>query len=321
MKLTNFFKKRDGHYSIMIVPHASARMKTLKIRHNSIRIALIAVLVVLVVLTGWTTFLTFRTDYSDESAGLKRDKLVLENQLAEVKTKLALLETNLERLEKFDRKLRIMTNFADNTRKVGIGPLTQDEMIASNMTGITGSNEALALKLKEKLGELESADLSNEIDRLLNSSSEKEKELAELTSFLEDQRLLINRVPAIWPAEGWVTSGFGYRHSPFTSSSVFHEGLDIANNVGTPIYAAADGVVVFTANHEGYGRMIIINHGFGLSTRYGHLSEYKRNVGDRVKRGDLIATMGNTGRSTGPHLHYEVRLNNIPQNPLLYILD
>ncbi len=321
MKLATLLKRREERYTIIVVPSDSKEPKHYQIRHNSIRRTILASVFVLLTVIAWSAILFWRPNYSDENTHILRENLELKNRLAGVQTKLLLLENNLDRIERFDRKLRIMTNFVDHRRKVGIGPLSHEELTASNIGNAGSVNEALALKLTEKLHNLESADLSQEIDRLLETSTEREKELAELSNFLEDQNMMLSRIPSVRPSEGWTTSGFGYRTSPFTGSKLFHEGIDIANNIGTPVYAPADGRVIFTGQRDGYGRVLVINHGYGLTTRYAHLSAFKVKVGDKVARGDHIAAVGNTGRSTGPHLHYEVRLNNIPQNPRRYILD
>jgi len=126
---------------------------------------------------------------------------------------------------------------------------------------------------------------------------------------------------AIRPTKGWISSSFGYRKSPFTDLREFHKGMDIANRKGTPIVATADGIVTFTGYKTLLGRMIKIDHGYGMATLYGHLQKVLKKPGEEVKRGDIIAQMGDSGRCTGPHLHYEVLLNGIPVNPKKYILN
>ena len=123
------------------------------------------------------------------------------------------------------------------------------------------------------------------------------------------------------PALGWPTSKFGYRHSPFTGKREFHKGLDIANRKGSPIVATADGIVTFTGRKGLLGEVLVVDHGHGIVTRYAHLDKIISKKGTRVERGQVIAHMGNSGRSTGPHLHYEVRLNGVPVNPTKYILN
>ena len=132
---------------------------------------------------------------------------------------------------------------------------------------------------------------------------------------------MLNSTPALQPVDGWITSGFGSRISPFNGLKIFHEGIDLAASTGTIIIAPADGIVTFAGVKPGYGNTLVIDHGYGYMTKYGHNSVHFVKSGDKVKRGDRIATVGNTGRSTGPHLHYEVQVNGIPQDPQVFILD
>lgn len=127
-------------------------------------------------------------------------------------------------------------------------------------------------------------------------------------------------VPSIWPVEGSLESGFGGRRNPFGGSSYEnHEGQDIEAEMGTPVVAAASGTVIIAGCQNGYGNVVYIDHGNGLSTRYGHLSHIDAVMGQRIARGEVLGRVGSTGRSTGPHLHYEVRINNQPVNPRAYL--
>lgn len=128
-----------------------------------------------------------------------------------------------------------------------------------------------------------------------------------------------NRAPNLWPVEGQITGSFGERIDPFNGEGAFHSGVDIGSRFGTPVVAPADGIVTVTETMGGYGKTIMVDHGNGISTRYGHLSGYAVTVGQRVSRGDVIGYVGESGRSTGPHLHYEVRINNVPVNPYKYL--
>jgi len=125
--------------------------------------------------------------------------------------------------------------------------------------------------------------------------------------------------PAIWPVLGHITDSFGERLDPFSGEGAFHTGVDVASDYGAPVHATADGVVISAENHAGYGRVVVIDHGFGITTWYAHLSSFSTITGSRIKRGQVVGYCGISGRSTGPHVHYEVRVNNAPVNPWRYM--
>jgi murein DD-endopeptidase MepM/ murein hydrolase activator NlpD len=136
-----------------------------------------------------------------------------------------------------------------------------------------------------------------------------------------DTELGRDTVPSLWPVRGWITAGFGQRMDPFTGEGAFHRGVDIGASYGTSVEASADGLVLQAGRNSGYGNEVLIDHGFGLMTKYGHLSKIYVAVGEEVKRGQLIGAVGATGRATGPHLHYEVIVNDTPVNPAKYLRE
>src|SRR5262249_33046033 len=142
-----------------------------------------------------------------------------------------------------------------------------------------------------------------------------------VASKLEERVRWISSTPSVAPVKGILTSGFGYRSDPMTGEQGIHQGGDIPAPARQPIHASADGIVVRAGEVTGLGRAVYLAHGYGLVTRYGHMSRVDVHPGQRLKRGDILGLVGNTGRSTGYHLHYEVRLDGAPVNPLGYILD
>jgi murein DD-endopeptidase MepM/ murein hydrolase activator NlpD len=128
-----------------------------------------------------------------------------------------------------------------------------------------------------------------------------------------------NSAPNLWPVEGQITGSFGERIDPFNGEGAFHSGVDISSYVGSPVMAPADGLVTFADFMGGYGRAVVVDHGHGITTRYGHLSSFAVTAGQHIQRGDTIGYVGLSGRSTGPHLHYEVRINDVPVNPYKYL--
>lgn len=231
------------------------------------------------------------------------------SQILSMVDKLRIVQKDLQRVQQFDTKLRIMINLdkdqGDTASAVG-GAKTKD--FADNYPPIH-RQELLARKIHSFL-----KDLNTEVR--LEEVSQQEL----LQTFRKNQRLLA-ATPSIWPTEGWVASPFGPRRSPFTGRKDFHKGIDVANRIGTPIYSTANGRVSFTGSGGGYGINLMINHGSGVITRYAHLNRYVVKKGQKVKRGELVGYMGNTGRSTGPHLHYEVKLNGVALNPKKFILN
>lgn len=164
-------------------------------------------------------------------------------------------------------------------------------------------------------------ELSQSMDMIEISLNKKERELQALEALLTDRELHKMQYPQGWPAHGWVSSGYGYRTDPFTGRRAFHDGVDIAAPVGTPIHAMAAGVVSFAGHRPGYGLVVEINHGNGYKTRYAHASKLIAKVGERVEKGDTVALVGSTGRSTGSHLHVEVLKNGDAVNPRKYLIS
>ncbi len=220
------------------------------------------------------------------------------------------LKSSLVALNDFESKIRIMANLEhkpDQASLLAMGGSMPDDLDPN-------------LPLNQDHDRLV-REMHDHIDQVQQASSVQGNSFESLMKSLESKKNLLAATPSLRPTKGWFSSNFGYRVSPFTGRKEFHKGLDIANRHGTPIIAPADGVVTFAAKKWLIGNMISIDHGYGMVTRYGHISKLLKAKGNRVKRGEVIALMGNTGRSTGPHLHYEVRLNGVPVNPVKYILD
>jgi murein DD-endopeptidase MepM/ murein hydrolase activator NlpD len=262
-------------------------------------------------------FLTWAfIEYCDLKSDLpERMKLIQENerqeaQLAALTDKIDLINTKMLELKKFDNKLKVMVDLEpgdDNTQFLGMGG--PDSTLIDPNNVIEDAHKRLTRLMHQSLDNLE--------DEIAIQTHEK----AQLYEFLEGQKSMLACTPSIWPAKGWITSGFGYRISPFTNQKEFHEGLDISARIGTEIIAPADGIVSEIGKTYGFGNLLVISHGYGVKTIYGHLSKALVKKGQSVKRGDKIALIGNTGRTTGPHLHYEIQLNGVPVNPQNYILN
>ncbi len=247
-----------------------------------------------------------------ENRILREENLALKTQVRSIRERVDHIGSTLDRVERFDQKLRALTQLSDSQRNLAVGPTEP----GGRPTGSGADNQFTRLASSET-----PVAVAGRLDKLSAEATRQEQSLQELQAYFQDQRSLLASIPSTWPARGWVTSDFGSRLDPYTADRVMHAGLDIAAPHGKEVLAPSDGTVVFAGLEGGYGNVLVIDHGYGIKTRYGHLAQIGVKAGDRVRRGQHVAAIGNTGRSTGPHLHYEVRVNGIPQNPRKFILE
>jgi len=286
-------------YTLIIVPHAKARFRRL---HVSVRLTKWLAGITTAVVLAIGGILVHYAWITAEVAELRR--LRTENRALRVKT---------EEYEQSAGQLRIKIETLQNmVTKLGVMAGLEKTLPDTRVGGVGGAIGA------ESTAPAIDPIVMHEMDRNVSALTARS---ARLEEFYQDQSVLLASTPSIWPVRGYLSAGFGNRIDPFTNQRDFHTGLDISAPVGTKVQAPADGVVVSAGQKGGYGNSIIIDHGFGIVTRYGHLSGFNVKPGQRVKRGDVIAFVGDTGRSTAPHLHYEVWVRDQAQNPIHYILD
>jgi murein DD-endopeptidase MepM/ murein hydrolase activator NlpD len=298
------------HFNILVFGHKTSKTRHVKIRKKTVKVSLYLFAFALLS----TTF--FFCDYiqvKKKVYELNRLRQETQNQRSQIQffsARIEDLEKQLSKLKDFDKKIRIIANLE---RRQDIAP-------SMGMGGPSPSDIRDKLK-KEKDEDGLVQQMKSDVERLQSEAMSREESLAELEKLLQAKKEMLTHTPSIWPVMGWVTSGFGFRTNPFTGLTQMHEGLDISNRVGTLVVAPANGIVSDVGNDNAVGKVVVIFHGFGTTTRYGHLNKIFVKVGQKVKRGDKIAEVGMTGKTTGPHLHYEVRLNGIPVNPMRYILN
>jgi murein DD-endopeptidase MepM/ murein hydrolase activator NlpD len=256
----------------------------------------------------FSTELLTQIIYQNKLKEIRSEYHTIAATLTELQERLDQLDAQMAVIEEKDRAIRTYADLPQidqDIRALGIGGARLESSVPIN---------ELAPKVKQKLSELEL-----DIDRL---SREVKLELASYETIYDRVRENAERmryIPSIRPVlGGYLNSGFGYRRDPFDGRRRFHYGLDITVSAGAPVFAPADGVVQDARYRGGFGKYIKINHGHGYTTMYAHLSQINVKRGERVKRGDLIGRTGNTGRSTAPHLHYEVHYFGTPQNPMDY---
>ncbi len=304
-------------YTVLFIDDKGNPVRESLVSKRSIRmLAFVAVLLVGLCAAGTYRFINMHKALSDKDALIAKIELqnsAIENQRNQLQSfahEINDLKTSLIALNDFESKIRIMANLehkSDQASLLAIGG-SMPEDLDPNLP-LNKDHDRLVREMHDH------------IEHVQQASSVQGNSFESLMKSLKSKRNLLAATPSLRPTKGWFSSNFGYRVSPFTGRKEFHKGLDIANRNGTPIIAPADGVVTYSAKKWLIGNMISIDHGYGMVTRYGHLSKMLKKKGSRVKRGEVIALMGNTGRSTGPHLHYEVRLNGVPVNPAKYILD
>jgi murein DD-endopeptidase MepM/ murein hydrolase activator NlpD len=227
-------------------------------------------------------------------------------QLVNLAGRIAAVSKDLQRVQNFDAKLRMMMNMEKDPAEVG-----GDRLGDFSNTYLSLHRQALAAR-----------HMQDYLTKLSESTRLEEVLQQDLLRALRENRDILASVPSIWPAVGFISSSFGRRSSPISGQSgEFHKGLDISNRTGTPVVAPAQGTVVQVAPDGAYGNSVEIDHGGGIITKYAHLQRWAVKSGQWVKRGEIIGYIGMSGRTTGPHLHYEVRLNGVPVNPMRYILE
>jgi murein DD-endopeptidase MepM/ murein hydrolase activator NlpD len=313
-------------WTIMVIPDGMRATRQLSVPYVLVRAALGLGLV------GFCCLGFFTLDYiqlrslrgsfskvTHENEGMRGEARILMQNLEEVKH-------SLRKVQDYSAKLSELTSLQVKkvSKETGIGPLTQEEF-KSSQANVDPTGAASQTANYVPLGlNMDNLSFRPVFDRLAGIGSDANQhalELQHLLSNLSQQKSLLSSIPSFAPVDGWITSNYGKRVSPFTGEQGIHWGIDIAASVGSPIVAPADGVVIFSGAKEGFGNFIMIAHGYGVVSRYGHNSQNMVQAGQRVNRGDQIATVGMTGRTTGPHLHYEVWVNGKTENPKKFILD
>jgi murein DD-endopeptidase MepM/ murein hydrolase activator NlpD len=301
--------KMSGNlFTLMVIPRTNSAVK--KISLPGILVSIFFVVSFVAILIA----LYFIYDY----ASIKRDRAELvrlrginkeqSQQVQDLALRVDEFSDRMEELRQVDKKLRILAihqTRRDKKLPLGIGGAANTETRLQELLDKDQQNLILGMR--------------KNITALNEDANYREKSFNELLAFLHEQKSILAATPSIWPVKGWVTSDFGPRASPFSSGVEFHKGLDIATRFGKEVLATADGLVIDASFHTQDGNLVKIDHGHGLVTAYAHLSRIAVKYGVRIKRGDVIGYVGDTGRSTGSHLHYAVFVNKVPVNPRKYL--
>jgi len=294
-------------YTCIIVPDASHRLHKLRIPTRLLHVLAIIGVLLFFVAVGLAfnyTRMAFKVaDY---------DKLQAENTELKIETK------NLEvSAKKLSTKINDLENLSVKLTKMIEGDAVSRRFARINFNRLPGT--AGGSRENYSTAELIGDNLKSHVDLMRDRMEELEGHFRVLEQVTERRAEVLRQTPGIWPLHGRVASHFGTRIDPFTGDPEMHMGIDIVGMYGSAVRAPADGVVIYAQRKSAYGNLIILDHGNGLTTRHGHLSRFTVRIGQKVQKGDIIGNVGMTGRTTGPHLHYEVRLNDRPVNPRSYL--
>jgi murein DD-endopeptidase MepM/ murein hydrolase activator NlpD len=294
------------HLSLIIIPHSRSRSRTFSLSKRAVKTAAWAGIIGAVLLAAVVA------DYIRIQATRQTYRALLaENQ--KQKETLQQYENSLGELEK---KIR---GFDDYTKKLNLLAGLREPGIVQGYDGLGGEG---IVPNAGQIGPPSQVELSPQNIQAIQSKTEDlQKNLSTLVNFFENRAAVLASRPSIWPARGWLSSQFGWRIDPFTRLRTFHNGFDIAAPFGSPVVAPADGFVAQINKDKIFGNSIVLSHGGGITTLYGHLSKVVVRPGQKIKRGDKIGEVGSTGKSLAPHLHYEVHVNGKAVNPYWYILE
>ncbi len=289
------------HYTVMVVPDARAGMKRFHLEGKHLALGLGGVAVILALAFAAPLLLAWGVHLDSRLAVVAAERDRLAENSASMEASLADLRQKLDRFERRTEKLAALAGLdlpsvQSAGQGVGAGienlsPRARADVLAAEAEALHDRSDLVGRRL-------------DTVERAIRSQSER-----------------LAHVPSIFPVRGLIGAGFGWRRDPFTGLRQFHRGIDISAPEGTPVRAPADGIVVKAERNGGYGKVLYIAHGNGIVTRYGHLSAYRVRPGQKVHRGDVIGLVGSTGRSTAPHLHYEVLVGGRQVDPMRYIMD
>lgn len=306
MKRSNHGKE-NKYLSIVVVPHNTDEIKVLKISAAKYKLMTLgAVVITMIICSGLLiTYLIHENRILNDD----RKKVIAANsqQMDLITEREEIIQSYIKKVDDQDK---LINNFSSLYRDM------TSKYIDGNMEGVTATRS----NLRDDRSFINDVNkLKGILDSLEEINGDETVILDDLTKTQSKLKEYVDSIPTLWPASGRISSNFGSRSDPFNFSEKQHEGLDIAADSGTVIKASASGTVTLSDWNGNYGKCIIIEHGYGLSTLYSHCLTLLVEEGQIVKKGDIIAKMGSTGRSTGPHLHFEVRLNGVPTDPLEYL--
>jgi murein DD-endopeptidase MepM/ murein hydrolase activator NlpD len=309
-------------FNVLIVANKKSAIKKMEVKRSHLALASFVVVALVVgIIFSSVGFLHYRQAFL-AAEGLRVEAAKYQRESSAIFAKLQALENILKRSMRFSAKILTHNNERENLL-MARGPIDEGDWRASLEGSQEGYNHP-ASQWQSSFKPAYEVDFNFKIDQLLGRVAGLEKTVHAALLSQRDRLFFWSSIPSIWPSKGWITSKFGasryYGRRVGGRHARWHEGIDIAAPRGTPIMVSADGIVTYTGYKSGYGKTVKIDHGNGFTTIYAHCSSIFVKEGDEVMRGMIIAAVGNTGRSTGPHLHYEVRIDDVPVDPIQYVV-
>jgi len=323
-------KKKEKNYSIIIVTGATSTNKEFNISSKLIKNSIIALTVLLLVF-GFIIFDYLTVSFDKERMKrLEKENTEKDKTISELSSAMKEIEANLKVMEVYKERISVAMGLTspNSLIEVGTGGPVNNGPISNfsadpelNGKAPLDSNSKLTPKPTTPIPPPSTENILKKVNDIRKNASKIENTLKFVENVMEEQKIRLASIPSVWPTKGYLTSPFGERIHPFTGKESFHNGQDIATQYGNRVQAPANGIVLVAEYQDYYGYLLVIDHGFGFTTRYGHLSSFAVKEGDRVKRFQTIGYVGNSGRSSAPHLHYEVRYFGKPLNPMNFIID
>ncbi len=306
-----------NRYSVLVIPENHLESKRFHVPKFAVHLGILgfAFLLIFTTVMSWG-FLHYRKIAIQASSGSSME----DTFKAQLLTKVSQLEDSLKRTQQFASRLETMVGVDSGKLKIGVGPLGEQDDFGKYLDKISKLPKPNDPQLFADSSSNLYDKLGSRIDELSGFAMALETRVNEVYELGQDKLSYWTSTPSLWPVQGWVTSDFGSRISPLSGMPKFHEGVDIAAPYGSAIYAPADGKISFAGSKGGYGNALVLDHGYGVSTMYAHTSAFYVKEGDKVKRGQMLAAVGSTGASTGPHLHYEVHVDGVPTDPMKFVL-
>ncbi len=307
--------KSDHEYQIVVFPGSTSHPRRFSIRRRTVVILLVSLLVAAALEIAFLVQFVTQSGEIWELQALRSEAIQHRQKAGALSLAMEDLRKQLSSMREVNVRLRVMLGLdppKPSPSLPGLGGKEESRVSPTVPGGLGGERDTLleiATQLEQKLVWLK------------DEAVHQERYLVELTGIVGDKRVQWAATPSIWPVRGWVSSGFGQRVSPFTGMDTLHGGVDISAPMHTAVISSAVGTVITAGPEKSLGNMVVVSHGHGYKTTYGHLAKVKVHPGQHVKRGDVLGEVGNSGLSTGPHLHYEVEVNGSAVDPMKYIID